>query len=263
MELAGAGVCITGAGSGIGAALARRFAAEGAATLLLADVDEAAVTAVAAELDGPGCRAVARRVDVAERAQVEAMVAAAEDLGPLDLLVSNAGVAAGVGLEATDADWDRLWRINVLSQVHAAQAALPGMLARGRGHLLHTASAAGLLTTPGDAAYTATKHAAVGFAEWLAITYGDRGIGVSCLCPQGVNTPLLMRGVEEGNPSALAVHAAATLLEPEDVADTVVAGLAEDRFLLLPHPEVARYAAHKGADRDGWIAAMRRVLARG
>lgn len=260
MQLDGANVTITGAGSGIGAALARRFAAEGAATLLLADVDERSVSVLAEELDGDGCRAVAHRVDVRDRAQVEAMVAAAEALGPIDLLVSNAGVAAGVGIEATDEDWSRLWDINVLSQVNAARAALPAMLARGRGHLLHTASAAGLLTTPGDAPYTATKHAAVGFAEWLAITYGDRGIGVSCLCPQGVNTPLLMRGVEEGNASAVAVRAAGELLEPEDVAETVVVGLADERFLLLPHAEVARYAAYKGADRDGWIAALRRSL---
>lgn len=260
MRLDGANVLITGAASGIGAALARRFAAEGAASLLLADLDGDGATQLAAELDGDRCRAVAHQVDVGERSQVEAMVAAAEALGPLDLVCSNAGVAAGAGLDASDEDWDLLWRVNVLAQVHAAQAALPAMLERGRGYLLHTASAAGLLTTPGDAPYTATKHAAVGFAEWLAITYGDRGIGVSCLCPQGVNTPLLMRGVEEGNASARAVHAAAEVLEPEDVAETVVAGLAEERFLLLPHAEVAKHAAFKGADRDKWIATLRRAL---
>ena len=260
MQLDGSVVLITGAASGIGAAMARRFAAEGAASLLLADLDGDGAAALAAELDGDGCRAVAHRADVGVRAEVEAMVAAAEALGPIDLLCSNAGLGAGQGLEADDETWDRLWRINVLAQVHAAQAALPAMLERGRGHLLHTASAAGLLTTPGDAPYTATKHAAVGFAEWLAITYGDRGIGVSCLCPQGVNTPLLMRGVEEGNASAMAVHAAAEVLQPEDVAQTVVEGLAEDRFLLLPHADVAKHAAFKGADRDKWIATLRRVL---
>lgn len=261
MELSGANVTITGAASGIGAALARRFADEGAARLLLADLDATALERVAEDVAASGAEVVAHQVDVGVRQQVEDMVAAAERLGPIDLLVSNAGLAAGAGLEASDEDWDRLWRVNVLSQVHAAQAAIPGMLARGSGYLLHTASAAGLLTTPGDAPYTATKHAAVGFAEWLAITYGDRGIGVSCLCPQGVDTPLLMRGVEEGNASALAVRAAGALLQPEDVAATVVAGLAEERFLLLPHPEVARYAAFKGQDRDAWIGALRRQLA--
>jgi NAD(P)-dependent dehydrogenase (short-subunit alcohol dehydrogenase family) len=261
VQVRDANVTITGAGSGIGAAMARRFAAEGAATLLLADIDEAAVDALAAELDGDTCRAVARRVDVGQRDEVEAMVAAAQELGPIDLLCSNAGIAAGVGLDASDADWDRTWRINVLSQVHAATAAIPAMLERGRGYLLHTASAAGLLTTPGDAPYTATKHAAVGFAEWLAVTYGTRGIGVSALCPQAVNTPLLMRGVEAGSASAKAVRDASAVLEPEDVAEVVLAGLADERFLILPHAEVAKYVAFKGADRDKWIGALQRALA--
>jgi NAD(P)-dependent dehydrogenase (short-subunit alcohol dehydrogenase family) len=262
VQLRDAVVVITGAGSGIGAAMARRFAAEGAAGLLLADLDLGAVERLADELTGAGCRALAVRTDVADRAQVEAMVERAEaELGPIDLLCSNAGIGIGAGLDATDEQWDAAWQVNVLAHVHAARAVIPRMLGRGAGYLLHTASAAGLLTTPGDAPYTATKHAAVGFAEWLAVTYGGRGIGVSALCPQAVNTPLLQEAAEAGNASALAVRAASAVLEPEDVADAVVVGLAEERFLILPHPEVADHAAFKAADRDRWIGALRRVLA--
>jgi NAD(P)-dependent dehydrogenase (short-subunit alcohol dehydrogenase family) len=254
-------VVITGAGGGIGAAMARRFAAEGAAALVLADIDEGSVTALAEELASDSCRTLALRVDVSERAEVEAMVRRAEDdLGRIDLLCSNAGIGSGAGLEAPDEDWDRLWRINVLAHVYAARAALPAMVERGSGYLLHTASAAGLLTTPGDAPYTATKHAAVGLAEWIAITYGGRGIKVSALCPQAVNTPLLQEAVEAGNASAVAVRNASAVLEPEDVAAAVVAGLAAETFLILPHAEVADHAAFKAADRDRWIGALRRAL---
>lgn len=261
MQLRGAIVVITGAGSGIGAAMARRFAAEGAAGLLLADLDLDAVTRLADELTGEACRALPVEVDVTDRGQVEAMVARSEEeLGPIDLLCSNAGIGTGAGLDATDEQWDQAWQVNVLAQVHAARAVIPRMLERGSGYLLHTASAAGLLTTPGDAPYTATKHASVAFAEWLAVTYGGRGIGVSALCPQAVNTPLLQEAAEAGNASALAVRAASAVLEPEDVADAVVAGLAEERFLILPHPEVADHLAFKVADRDRWIAALRRML---
>lgn len=266
MQLRDAVVVITGAGSGIGAAMARRFVEEGASALLLADIDVAAVTALAQELraqpDGAGPRVVPLQLDVGDADAVAAMVAQAqEQLGPIDLLCSNAGLGSGAGLDADDEAWDRLWRINVMAHVHAARAALPAMVERGRGYLLQTASAAGLLTTPGDAAYTATKHAAVGLAEWLAVTYGGRGIGVSALCPQAVNTPLLQEPAEAGNASARAVRAASAVLEPADVAAAVVAGLAEERFLILPHAEVARHEAFKTADRDRWIAALRTNLA--
>lgn len=261
MHLHDAVIVITGAGSGIGAAMARRFAADGAAALLLADLEPHGVERLAAELDGPSCRALALQVDVGERRQVEAMIDHAEtQLGSIDLLCSNAGVGIGAGLDATDEEWDRAWRVNVLSHVHGARAVIPRMLERGSGYLLHTASAAGLLTTPGDAPYTASKHAAVGFAEWLAVTYGGRGIGVSALCPQAVNTPLLQEAAESGNASALAVRAASAVLEPEDVAEAVVVGLAEERFLILPHAEVADHLAFKAADRDRWIGALRRAL---
>ncbi|MEX1178551.1 MAG: SDR family NAD(P)-dependent oxidoreductase [Nitriliruptor sp.] len=261
MHVRDAVVVITGAGSGIGAAMARRFTQEGAAALLLADIDAAAVERLAGELGTDRCRTLAQRVDVADRAQVEAMVATAErELGGIDLLCSNAGLGSGAGLDAADEDWARLWDINVMAHVHAARAALPAMLERGSGYLLQTASAAGLLTTPGDAAYTATKHAAVGLAEWIAVTYGGRGIKVSALCPQAVNTPLLQGPAEEGNASAVAVRNASAVLEPEDVAEAVVRGLEDERFLILPHPEVADHVAFKAADRDRWIGAIRRAL---
>jgi NADP-dependent 3-hydroxy acid dehydrogenase YdfG len=261
VQVTDAVVVITGAGSGIGAAMARRFATEGAAALVLADLDEASVAALAEELGTDACRTLALRVDVAEADEVAAMVRRAEEaFGRIDLLCSNAGLGAGAGLDAPDEDWDRLWRVNVLAHVYAARAALPGMVERGSGYLLQTASAAGLLTTPGDAPYTATKHAAVGLAEWIAITYGDRGVKVSTLCPQAVNTPLLQEAAESGNASAVAVRNASAVLEPEDVADAVVEGLADERFLILPHTEVADHAAFKAADRDRWIAALRRAL---
>lgn len=179
----------------------------------------------------------------------------------IDLFCSNAGVAAGRGLDATADDWQRAWSVNLLAHVHAARAVLPAMLARGEGYLLQTCSAAGLLTNPGDAPYTATKHAAVAFAEWLSVTYGDRGIRVSAICPQGVRTAMLVGGLEAGNPAALAVAAAGELLEPEQVAGAVVEGLAAERFLILPHPQVAGYLRQKAADPDRWLAGVRRLVA--
>jgi NAD(P)-dependent dehydrogenase (short-subunit alcohol dehydrogenase family) len=250
-------VVITGAARGIGAALARRFAAAGARGVVLSDVDADALAETAAGIE----RGTAIPADVTDPAQVAELVAGAERAhGPVDLFCSNAGVATGVGLDATPEDWSRSWSVNVLAHVHAAGAVLPSMLDRGRGYLLHTVSAAGLLSAPGDAAYSTTKHAALGFAEWLALTYGSRGIGVSALCPMGVNTDMLTPGVESGNPSALAVAASAEILEPAAVADLVLAGLAEERFLILPHPHVAKLYAQKAADPDRWLAGMRRTF---
>ncbi|AHH95559.1 SDR family oxidoreductase [Kutzneria viridogrisea] len=251
-------VVVTGGGRGIGAALARRFAAEGAAGVLVSDLDGDAAQAVAESLEGT--KALAVRADVADEAQVTELVRTAErELGPIDLFCSNAGIGTGHTLEESTAeDWSRAWSVNLLSHVHAARAVLPSMLARGRGYLLNTASAAGLLIAPGDPAYTATKHAAVGFAEYLSVTYGSRGIKVSALCPMGVRTDLLMPGVEQGNLSALAVAASGEILEPDEVAGVVVQGLAEERFLILPHPEVAKFVERKAVDRDRWLAGMRR-----
>jgi NAD(P)-dependent dehydrogenase (short-subunit alcohol dehydrogenase family) len=258
VELSGANVVITGAGSGIGAAMARRFAAEGAAHLWLADLGPDGIDAVAAEL---GSVATAVRCDVSDEAAVVDLVARASTDGPVDLFCANAGIATGQGLDAPDSAWDRIWAVNVMAHVYAARACLPGWRERGRGHLLITASAAGLLTNLGDAPYTATKHAAVGLAEWIAITHGDEGVTVSCLCPQGVRTPMVMAGLD-GDQMAAQVVELMGLIEPDDVAAAVVEGLRSDRFLILPHPEVARYQQNKAADPDRWLAGMRKLQRR-
>ncbi|MDG4826647.1 SDR family NAD(P)-dependent oxidoreductase [Asanoa sp. WMMD1127] len=259
MELSGKVVVITGAAGGIGAALARRFAAEGAAGLLLADLDTTAVEVLAASIDnarGVGC-------DVTDPAQVAALVDAAEEsFGPVDLFCSNAGITTGTGLDTTDETWDRAWSINVHAHVVAARAVLPSMLDRGTGYLLQTCSAAGLLTAVGDAPYAVTKHAAVGFAEWLSMTYGDRGIRVSALCPQGVSTPMLEQGLARGHAGAQVTAAAGAVLTAEEVADAVIDGLAAERFLILPHPEVATYQRRKSENPDRWLASMRKLISR-
>jgi NAD(P)-dependent dehydrogenase (short-subunit alcohol dehydrogenase family) len=259
MRVAGKVVAITGAAGGIGSALALRFAAEGAAAICVSDLTGAEDLAV--RLRKAGTKTLAVPADVAVEDEVRNLVAVAErELGPIDLFCANAGITTGEGLSASDAQWAAAWSVNVLAHVYAARAVLPGMLDRGAGYLLHTCSAAGLLTSPGDAPYAVTKHAAVAFAEWLAVTYGDAGIGVSALCPQGVRTPMLTDGLEAGHPGALAVAAAGPILEPEQVADAVVAGLDAERFLILPHPQVAEYQRRKAVDPDRWLAGVRRLL---
>jgi NAD(P)-dependent dehydrogenase (short-subunit alcohol dehydrogenase family) len=195
---------------------------------------------------------------VSDEAAVVDLVARATADAPIDLFCANAGIATGQGLEAPDAAWERIWAVNVMAHVYAARACLPGWRELGRGHLLITASAAGLLTNLGDAPYTATKHAAVGLAEWIAITHGDEGVTVSCLCPQGVRTPMVMAGLD-GDQMAAQVVELMGLIEPDDVAAAVVAGLRDDRFLILPHPEVARYQQNKAGDPDRWLAGMRKL----
>jgi NAD(P)-dependent dehydrogenase (short-subunit alcohol dehydrogenase family) len=257
VELAGKVALVTGGANGIGRALCRRFAAEGAAGVAVVDLALDAAQAVADELGGVGLGLAA---DVGVEADLAAAVQATEaQLGPIDLLVGNAGIGTNQGIGAATDEWRRVWDVNVMAHVFAARAVLPGMVARGGGHVLITASAAGLLANIGDAAYTATKHAAVGLAEWLAITYGDAGIGVSCLCPQGVNTDLL-RTAATGEAGA-AVLTQGTI-EPEDVAEAVVQGLREERFLILPHPEVHDYEVGKATDRDRWLAGMRKLQRR-
>lgn len=251
-------VVITGAAGGIGSALAHRFAAEGAKGIVLSDLDEAAVRRTADSVDGP---TVAVAADVAAESSAAELVAAAEKaFGPVDLFCANAGVAFGTGIDASAEDWERAWKINSMAHVYAAKAALPSMLERGSGYFMNTASAAGLLTTPGDAPYTLTKHAAVAFGEWLAITYGDRGIGVSLLCPMGVKTNILVPAMESGDKSALAVASAGELLEPEYVAQVVVDGLDAEKLHILPHPEVATMYAHRADDPDRWAKGMRRFF---
>ncbi len=248
MDLAGKNIFITGAASGIGRAMARRFHAEGAARLYLTDVTEAGRKAVADEV---GAEYLA--VDVASEDAVTALVAAAEkSLGSIDLLCNNAGISVPGGPEVATEDWQKIWQINVMAHVWATRAALPAMLARGDGYLLHTASAAGLLTQIGSAPYAVTKHAAVAYAEWLAITYGDRGIKVSALCPQAVRTAMTA-GHEDG------VASVDGMMDPEVLCEAVVNTLHSEAFLVLPHPEVLTYLQRKAGDYDRWLKGMRRL----
>ena len=255
MELADRHVVITGAGSGIGRALARRIAAEGARAVVVADVDQHAAEAVAEEIGG-----LAVRTDVSQEAEIRALVARAREAnGAIDLFASNAGVPGpGGGPEASDDQWQHTWEVNVMAHVWAARALLPEMVARGDGYLLSTASAAGLLTQVSALAYSVTKHAAVAVAEWLAITYGDAGIKVSCLCPQGVRTRMLDEALED--PIGAAPLLAGGLLEPEDVAEVVIAGIRDERFLILPHEAVAGHMALKGSQPERWLAGMRKLV---
>ncbi len=255
MKLEGTCVVVTGAAGGIGAALARRFAEEKPRGIVVADRDEQGAARVAAELGALGALAVP--CDVTDEAQVRALVDAAEQrFGPIDLFCSNAGVIAVGGAEASDADWDLSIGVNVMAHVYAARALVPRMIDRGGGYLLQTASAAGLLTQLGSAPYSVTKHAALAFAEWLAITYGDLGLKVSVLAPQAVRTAMTA-GVVDGG-----VAGVDGMLEPEDVAEVVVAGLDEESFLILPHPEVLEYFRRKASDYGRWINGMRRLQAR-
>jgi NAD(P)-dependent dehydrogenase (short-subunit alcohol dehydrogenase family) len=256
VELRDKVVIVTGGASGIGAALSRRFAAEGARAVVVADLQADATQAVADEIGG-----MAVSTDVAVEADVRALVErTVEQHGPVDLFCSNAGIAIGGGVEVPDEQWQRIWDINLMAHVYAARAVLPGMLARGEGYLLNTASAAGLLTNLGAAPYAVTKHAAVALAEWLAITHGDAGIKVSVLCPQGVRTPMLLGGAELGDDAANMLLAGA--IEPQQVADAVVEGLRDEAFLILPHPEVLEYLRRKTDDYDRWLTGMRRLQAR-
>jgi NAD(P)-dependent dehydrogenase (short-subunit alcohol dehydrogenase family) len=245
----GAGAVVTGAGSGIGAALARRLAAEGA-RVVVNDVNAAAAGAVASS-----CGAVAIGGDAASEAGVAALIGSARrELGEIDLYCANAGIARVGGPEAAEADWEDSWQVNVMAHVRAARLLLPGWLERGSGHLICTVSAAGLLAMPGTAPYSVTKHAALSFAEWLGFTYAHRGITVQAICPLGVRTPMLPGPDEPG--FKLLGDAA---IEPEAVADAVIAGLADGRFLILPHPEVAGMYAGRAADPDRWRAGMNQL----
>lgn len=258
MDLGGAVCVVTGGGNGIGAALSRRFAAEGAAGVIVCDLDAAGAEAVAASL--PDKVGVGVAGDVTDPALHHQLVTTAEEhFGPVDLYCSNAGIGTGTGLGTVE-EWRQVFEVNTLAHMLAADAVLPSMLERGRGWLLQTASAAGLLINLGDASYTATKHAAVGFAEWLSATYRHRGIGVSCLCPMGVDTDLLRRATE--GTSGSVVTGAGRVLSPEEVAGAVVEALDAERFLVLPHPEVEGFRQGKVADPDAWLAAMNRIQQR-
>jgi len=251
VELVDKVVVITGGSGGIGRAMAKAFLDEGAKAVMLADLDPAAVQAAAAELgcDGMAC-------DVTDEAQVVALVQATEDKhGPIDLFCSNAG-AGGQGLliDAENAVWQQQWELHVMAHVYAARAVLPGMIERGAGYLLNTASAAGLLAALGSGPYTVTKAAAVKLAEFIAITHGDDGIKVSVLCPQGVNTAMAPRRLGDGQTDGI--------IEPAQLARTVVETIREERFYVLPHPEVEAYVRRKGDDVDRWLTGMRRLRRR-
>ena len=253
MKLQDKVVVVTGGATGIGRALCRRFKQEGARGIVVADIDADGAVAVAREVGG-----LAVKTNVAVEADMVKLVkAATEKYGPVDLFCSNAGIITRGGEETPDADWQRIWEINVMAHVYAARAVLPSMLERGEGYLLQTASAAGLLSQIGSAPYAVTKHAAVGFAEWLSITYGDRGIKVSCLCPQGVRTNMLL-----GDSGDRQSFLSAGSVSAEEVAEAVVKGLAAEHFLILPHPEVLEYYRRKGSDYDRWLSGMRRLQAK-
>jgi NAD(P)-dependent dehydrogenase (short-subunit alcohol dehydrogenase family) len=233
---------------------------------VVSDIDGDGAHRVAAEIEAlrPGV-ATPVSCDVGVPAEVASLIDdATTAYGPIDLFCANAGIGGGAGLETTDEEWDDAFAVNVRAHVTAARLLLPGWIERGAGYFLSTASAAGLLNMIGSAPYAVTKHAAVAFAEWLSITYRDRGVRVSCLCPMGVRTKLFEDGLAMPGEAGLGlriVAASGAVLDPADVADAVVAGLAEERFLILPHPEVGAMQQGKVADPDGWLAAMSAVRA--
>lgn len=250
MKIADKSVVVTGGASGIGLALARRFRAEGARGIALADLQEDALLDAAGEID-----ALTVPCDVADEADIKRLVAAAEDaFGPIDVFVSNAGIARMGGVDVPDDEWRQNWDIHVMAHVYAARAVAPKMAARGCGYLVNTASAAGLLSHVESATYSVTKHAAVAFAEWLSIAYGDQGVRVSVLCPQAVRTAMLA-GRDESVASLDGV------LEPEQVADSVIEAMEREEFLILPHPEVQGYVQRKASDRERWLKGMRKLRA--
>ena len=242
-------IVVTGGASGIGRALAQRFAAEGAAKVVVADLNEEGITAVADEIGG---LAIAANVGV-EDDVINLVKITESQVGPIDLFCSNAGIAVHGDLENSNEEWQRVWDVNLMSHVYAARAVVPGMIERGGGYILNTASAAGLLSQIGSSTYSVTKHAAVGFAEWLSITYGNRGIKVSVLCPQAVRTAMTA-GLDNGG-----VAGVDGMMEAEELAEAVIKTLAEERFLCLPHEEVLTYMQRKSGDYDRWLKGMRRL----
>ena len=259
MRLAGKVAIVTGGGSGIGRALARGVGSEAASGVVVADLDGAAAEAVADEIGGS---ALGVACDVTSEADLRSLIERTEKaFGPVDAFFANAGVAAGADEQTPEDVWDRALSVNVRSHVLAARLLVPGWLERGGGLFVSTASAAGLLTQIGVAPYAVSKHAALAFAEWLSVTYGDRGVQVACVCPMGVDTRM-MRPEASGGMAAAAVESvrsSGALLAPEDVAEAVVRGIAEERFLILPHPEVLEYFRRKASDYDRWLAGMRRL----
>jgi NAD(P)-dependent dehydrogenase (short-subunit alcohol dehydrogenase family) len=257
MEINGKVIVITGASSGIGKSLCERFANEGARGIVASDIDPKGLTNTVKSIASK-TEALGVECNVGVEDEVGALTERAIDtFGHIDLFCSNAGIfTPGDETVSTDA-WQSIWDVNLMSHVFAARSVLPSMLARGKGYLLNTSSAAGLLSQVGSAPYAVTKHAAVGFAEWLAITYGQRGIKVSVLCPQAVRTAMTAVGAGDGGVAGLD-----GMLEPEQLADTVITTLSEEKFLVLPHPEVLTYMRRKTEDYDRWLGGMQRLNAR-
>ncbi|TMV13451.1 SDR family oxidoreductase [Arenibacterium halophilum] len=248
MELKDKIIVVTGAASGIGRAMAIRFAAEGAKAVVCADMNLSGAEKTANQING-----IAFEVNVSREAEITGLIDKVEaDVGPIDLFCSNAGILVAGGAEVANDDWQRIWEINVMSHVWAARHLVPRMVERGGGYLLNTASAAGLLNQVGSAPYGVTKHAAVGLAEWLALTHGDDGIKVSVLCPQAVRSEMT-RGHEDG------VASINGMLEPEAVAEACVDTIRAETFLVLPHPEVVQYMRNKAENYDKWIGGMRKL----
>ncbi|WP_278921610.1 MULTISPECIES: SDR family oxidoreductase [Pseudophaeobacter] len=248
MDIKGSCIVVTGAAQGIGKALAQRFAVLGAAHVICADIDRDGAQDVAAQIGG-----TAFVVDVRDESSIKDLIETVEDtIAPIDLFCSNAGILTMGGFEVANEEWQKIWDINVMSHVWAARHLVPRMIKRGGGHMLNTASAAGLLNQIGAAPYGVTKHAAVGFAEWLAITYGDQGLGVSVLCPQAVRSQMT-KGFEES------VASVDGMLEPETVADFCVDAIENNEFLVLPHPQVKDYMQAKTANYGRWITGMQKL----
>jgi len=271
VEIAGRVAIVTGGASGAGRAIALGLARRGAAGVVVSDVDADGAATVVTEIEKAGGRAVAIGADVSRQEDINQLVTGCEAaFGPVSLFFSNAGIIVAGGPEAADEAWSRIWAINVQSHVYVARTVLPGMLARGEGYLVITASAAGLLTQLGSAPYAVTKHAAVAFAEWLSITYGDQGIRVSCLCPQAFTSNLLTTSVRElggaqpiaGAGGGSAQAAVDGVLTSEQVADSALDAIGTEQFLVLPHPEVATYERRRADDRERWLRGMRRMQAR-
>ncbi len=260
MDVSTANAVVTGAAGGIGEAVAQRLL-EAGASVVIGDLDAARLDATAARLDADHPGRVAHVAgDASDAEHVAALIAASAD--PVDLFVANAGVFRGFGLEATDDEWASSWDVNVMAHVLAARALVPRWLADGGGCFVSTASAAGLLTQLGSPTYTVSKHAAVGFAEWLAATYGDLGVQVCCLCPMGVRTDMLLGGETASDDDARlgmkSVVSAGATLEPLEVADVLIEAITAGRFFALPHPDVGAMYARKAADTDQWITGMQR-----
>jgi NAD(P)-dependent dehydrogenase (short-subunit alcohol dehydrogenase family) len=260
-DVEGRVVVVTGAAGGIGGALVRGLVDRGARSVVASDLDGAGVERLSEELGAE--RVVPRALDVSDEEATRALVGEVEStIGPIDVFFANAGLATGAGPDAPDEVWERQWRINVMSHVYAARALLPGWIERGDGHLITTASMAGILSSLNDSAYAATKHAAVGFAEWLAFTYAGRGVRVSCVCPGAVDTAMLRAGAGGDAAKASAVIGGGDVLAPEPAAERILEGVREDRFLILTHPEMQEFVVRKAQDPDRWIRGMAKLWSR-